>query len=164
MIRFALPGDLKAINTIYRQAVRAGLQTAHTEAPSLKERRRWFDNHSRQRHPVFVYERKGMVTGWLSVSPYRAGRQALDEVVEISYYVHSDHQGQGVGTRLIERAIDFCGDTGYRIMVAILIEGNEASLALLNKFDFREGGRIPEAVHYRETFRDHLYYYKRLVK
>ena len=164
MIRFALPGDLEAINNIYRQAVRAGLQTAHIEAPSLQERKQWFDKHSKQHYPVFVYESKGSIAGWLSVSPYRAGRQALAEVVEISYYVHSDHQGQGVGSSLIERAIDFCGETGYRIMVAILIEGNEASMALLNKFKFREGGRIPEAIHYRETFRDHLYYYKKLEK
>jgi RimJ/RimL family protein N-acetyltransferase len=44
----------------------------------------------------------------------------------------------------------------------VLISQNKSSLALLNKFGFIEGGRIPDAIHHENSYRDHLYYYKKL--
>lgn len=162
MIIPARSEHLKAINNIYNQAVLDGLRTAHTNPLSLKKRRQWFQRHSPDQHPVFVYMEGEEVLGWISISPYRREREALDEVVEVSYYVHYDHHGEGIATSLMEQAITFCNSAGYRILVAVLIDGNESSIKLLKKFSFREGGRIPDAVHYEDEFRDHLYMYKNI--
>lgn len=162
MIVHAKPEHLQSINDIYNQAVNEGLRTAHTNPISLAERKTWFQHHSRERFPIFVYLEKSSVLGWISVSPYRSGREALDEVIEVSYYVDYEHHGQKIATKLMQYAVDFCRQKKFRILVAILISGNEPSIKLLEKFNFCEGGRIPDAIHYKKVFRDHLYMYKKL--
>jgi phosphinothricin acetyltransferase len=153
---------LPAINEIYNQAVATGLKTAHTSPTSVEERRHWFKKYPRDRYPVFVYLIDQKPVGWLSVSPYRFGRQALDTVVEVSYYIDHHHHGKGIASQLMEHAIDFCLELKYRILVAILISENKPSIGLLEKFDFQEGGRIPGAIQFEDEVRDHLYMYKNL--
>lgn len=162
MITQAEPEHLKAINNIYNQAVADGLRTAHTQPVSLKQRREWLNNHPKDIHPVFVYLDGDTVLGWLSVSSYCSDRQALNEVVEISYYVDYDHHNQGIATELMEYGLQFCRNSNYRLAVAILVSGNKPSIALLKKFDFTEAGRIPDALHFDDEHRDHLYMYRKL--
>lgn len=162
MITLAKPKHLQKINEIYNQAVKDGLRTAHTAPVSLDKRKNWFERHSREQYPIWVYKDDEDVLGWISVSPYRSGREALNEVVEVSYYVDYNSHGQGIATTLMEHAVQFCRDSGYRIAVAILISDNKSSIALVEKFGFAEGGRIPDAIHYQNEFRDHLYMYKKL--
>ena len=153
---------LNDINRIYNQAVEDGLRTAHTEPLSLDEHKKWLNKHSRDTYPVFVYLKDNNVVGWISISPYRSDRKALNEIVEVSYYVDYEHHGQGIGTELMNRAVRFCREAEYRLIIAILIEQNRGSLKLLDKFEFQEGGRIPDAIHFNNTFRDHIYLYKKL--
>ncbi len=165
MIRTAQPDDLPQINAIYNQAVEEGLCTAHTNAVSMEYRTKWFENHDPDRFPVLVYhpaDDSNRVLGWVSVSPYRAGREALDEVAEISYYVDFHHHGQGIGTALMQKAMDFLRETSFRIVVGILVSGNELSRGLLEKFGFEEYGRIPDGIHFKDTYRDHLYMGRKL--
>jgi phosphinothricin acetyltransferase len=162
MITRVKPVHLKAINEIYNQAVADGLRTAHTQPVSIEERRQWLTNHPGDTHPVFVYLIDETPVGWLSVSPYRSDRQALNEIVEISYYVDYERHDEGIATELMDYGLQFCRAKSYRIAVAILVSGNKASIALLQKFDFAECGRIPEALHFDEEYRDHLYMYKKL--
>lgn len=163
MIEAARPEHLKAINNIYNQAIEDGLRTAHIKPLTYEERESWFKKHPPDKFPVFVYlDRKNNVLGWISVSAYRSDRQALNDVVEISYYVDYDHHGKGIATELMEHALQFCKDSDYRIAVAILISSNKASIKLLQKFGFAEGGRIPDALHFGDEYRDHLYMYKNI--
>lgn len=162
MITNAKDEHLKAINDIYNQAVANGLKTAHLEPITLEERRSWFQDHPQQLFPIFIYEKDHNVLGWLSISPYRPERQALDEVVEVSFYVDYKHHRKGIASRLMKKAIDFCKQANYRIVLAFLISNNKPSLKLLQKFDFQEAGRIPEAIHYENEFHDHLFMCKNL--
>lgn len=162
MITRAKPKHLKAINDIYNQAVVDGLRTAHTQPVSLEQRKRWHNNHHYKSYPVFVFLNDDTVLGWLSVSPYRSDRQALNEVVEISYYVDYDHHDQGIATELMKHGLTFCKEANYRIAVAVLVSGNKPSIALLEKFNFAECGRIPDALHFDSDYRDHLYMFKKL--
>lgn len=162
MITLARPKHLPAINKIYNQAVDDGLRTADTEPISLDKRRSWFKNHPDKSYPVFIYIDDDSVLGWLSVSSYSKDRQALSEVVEVSYYVDYDHHNKGIASALMEHGLQFCRDYGYRIAVAILVGGNEPSIALLRKFGFSEAGRIPEGLNFNGEFRDHLYMYRKL--
>ncbi|HKK45387.1 MAG TPA: GNAT family N-acetyltransferase [Balneolaceae bacterium] len=160
MITLATREHLRAINDIYNQAVKDGLRTAHTNVFPMDERQTWFYEHPADRYPIFVFIKNEKVLGWISISEYRSDRQALDEVVEVSYYVHYDYHGHGIGSQLMQQAIDFSTESHYRIMVAILVGDNEPSIGLLKKYNFLEGGRIPNAIHYNQEFHDHLYMYK----
>ena len=162
MITHARSKHLPAINNVYNQAVAEGLRTAHTNPTSLDERRTWFKKHSSDCYPVFVYLDDDSVVGWLSVSTYSKDRQALNEVVEISYYVDFDYRGQGIASALMEHGLQFCRESGYRIAVAILVSKNQPSISLLEKFGFSEAGRIPDGLNFNGEFCDHLYMYRKL--
>lgn len=162
MIVPAQAEHLQAINRIYNQAVREGFRTAHEQPVDIAYRQQWFDRHSEEHYPVWIDITNEKVHGWISLSAYRPGRKALNEVVEVSYYVDYEHHDQGIATRLMEQAITFCKSQRYRIIVAILLSQNEPSIQLLKKFHFEEGGRIPDAYRFRGELRDHLYMFKRL--
>lgn len=162
MITVAQSKHLKAVNDIYNQAVSDGLRTAHLHPTTLEERKVWFKEHPDSLYPIFIYKKYAEVCGWLSISPYRAGRQALNEVVEVSFYVDYAHHREGIASRLMKHAIRFCKNNNYRLIVAFLINQNEASISLLQKFDFQSAGRIPKAVHHKNEFRDHLCMYKKI--
>lgn len=158
MIAIAKKEHLPQIDYIYNQAVKDGLRTAHLHPLSEEERFKWFERHNPEKFPIFVrLDNYQKVRGWLSVSPYRSGRDALSEVAEISYYVDYTEHGKGIATELMQYGIEYCKSTSFRILVAILISGNEESMGLLEKFGFQESGRIKKAVHYRDMYRDHVY-------
>lgn len=158
IIRPARIQDLEQIVTIYNCAVAAGFETAETEAVSVVQKQGWFAGHHSDAYPIFVCENEGTITGWSSISPYREGRQALRCTVEVSYYVHPACKGRGFGSRLLSTCLDYCREKGYKTIFAIVIDGNDASLALLRKYGFSEWGRLPGAYEYRGEQRDHLYY------
>ena len=157
MITKAQEEHLQQIDAIYNQAVSDGLRTAHTHPLSREERMEWFRRHDNELYPIFVWLEDETVKGWLSVSTYRSGRDALDEVVEISYYVDYRNHGKGIASELMRYGIAYCKKNNFRILVAILISGNHESVGLLKKFGFKESGRIQRAVHYKDIYRDHVY-------
>ena len=150
--------DLASITRIYNQAVRQGFCTAHLEEVSLKKQELWLQEHEADRFPVLILEAKEVVIGWLSLSPYRKGRQAFAAVAEVSYYLDQEWQGQGQGSYLLNYAIRKAPDWGFQVLIAILLDRNPASLALLQKFGFREWGRMPELAVIGDQKADHLYY------
>ena len=109
-IRLAELKDLNSIVKIYNQAIIKGHSTADTEVFTLEQKLPWFEYHyeNKAKHPIFVFEKDNNIVAWGSVSEYRPGRKALESTVEVSYYVHNDHQGQGIGKKLLEYIIPGC--------------------------------------------------------
>ena len=158
MIRTANIGDLEAVVEIYNQAIDAGFQTAFTRRFRPEEKVGWFHEYTPDRYPLFVFEDEGRIKGWLSVSPYRKGRHALDSAVEISYFVHHDYQKQRIGSDLLQYAIDACGELGYSTMLAIILEPNTGSGRLLEKFGFERWGYLPDIAEFDGVRCSQIYY------
>ncbi len=137
MIRKATTKDLEAINNIYNQAVLHGYQTADTEIVTIKTRKDWFKNHDLINYPVFVFIKDETVVAWLSLSAYRPGRKALKTLAEISYYVHNDFQVHGIGTKLMEFALDV-----LRGLVGVEIEAGQVVGALSAILIASTGGAV----------------------
>jgi len=161
-IRKARQEDLPVINEIYNQAVQQRFCTAHLEEVGMQERGRWFSSHDPAHFPVFVAVDEKKVVGWASLGPYREDRQALAHVAEVSYYVDEKERGKGVGSSLMDHAMNAASEYGFSILIAILLNRNPASIALLLKFGFEEWGRMPEIARIDEQMADHLYYGLRL--
>jgi phosphinothricin acetyltransferase len=157
-IRPATGKDLPAINDIYNQAVEDGFSTAHLQALSLEERKSWFRAHDPRIYPVFVVEGEQGIAGWLSLGPYRKGRQALAHVSEVSYYVKRRERGKGYGSMLLAHAIRIAPGIGYSVLIAILLDRNPASIGLLEKYNFCEWGRMPGIARIKGQSADHLYF------
>lgn len=157
MVKLASKENLPAIDRIYNQAVSKGFITAHTSPLSQQERWDWFQNHPSDHYPVFVYEEDQKVLGWASFSPYRPGREALNEVAEISFYVDFDFQGRGIGSQLLDFCLKQAPLLNKRILFAIIIERNQGSIGLLEKFGFKKWGFLPEVIHFRNEIRGQVY-------
>ena len=143
-IRQANELDLSEITRIYNQMIDERSTTAQLDRVTLKDREHWHQAQNRERYPVYLAERDGAVLGYLNFSPYRPGRRALEKTVEISYFVDQDYRGQGVGTTLLKQALQDCAKLNYENLLAILLETNSASMALLEKFSFQRWGYLPD--------------------
>lgn len=151
-IRQAVTDDAPAITAILNQAVASGRQTAFSDPVHVKDRVEWLAHHQQTGYPVFVAEEPGsdQVMGYLSLSPWRAGRDALRHTAEVSYYVHTDYRRRGAAAALMSHAIGEC--TGLEIdrLIAILLDINQPSISLLEKFGFEQWGHFPGVAKLKE--------------
>jgi L-amino acid N-acyltransferase YncA len=157
-IRMATVRDLPAINRIYNQAVADGYATAHLYPLSPEARQKWFTDHDPRYFPVFVLEDGNEIMGWISLGAYRKDRQALAHVAEVSYYVDREERGKGLGSALLAHAIGEAPAFGFSVLIAILLDRNPASIALLEKYGFALWGRMPGIARMNDQEADHLYY------
>ncbi len=163
MIRKAQIQDLEKIVEIYNQAITAGFQTADTDVLSVADRLEWFALHEADQYPLFVAEIEDVVVGWLSISPYRPGRKALNDCGEISFYIDHSWRRKGIASLLIEAAIDACKALHYYSLFAIVIDKNEASIKLLERFGFTRWAHLPDIVNYSGQRCGQVYYGIHLV-
>ncbi|HET9057446.1 MAG TPA: GNAT family N-acetyltransferase [Chitinophagaceae bacterium] len=156
--RLAEQKDLPAIVEIYNQAIKTKISTAETILVSVSDKQYWFEEHANKKCPLLVAEKNKEIVGWISLSPYRKGRQALEQTAEISYYVHNRYHRKGTGSLLMQTMIDRAKQLGYENLIAIIMSPNTASAGLLKKFRFEKWGLMPGVIKMDDKIYDHLYY------
>lgn len=157
-IRLALASDTEAITHILNQAIREQAYVGMTQEVSVDERAAWLADHPADAYPVFVAESGGSVVGWLSLSPYRKGRPALDRAAEVSYFIEAGWRGRGVGSRLLEEGIRAGRQTGRAVLLAILMHTNIGSIKLLEKYGFARWAHLPGVGELQGQVVDQYYY------
>lgn len=157
-IRLAEYKDLVELVEIYNQAIVTHLCTADMDIFKVEERISWFEEHQSLEYPIYVYEVGNKVVGYLYFTAYRPGRRAMRYTAEISYYIHNDYQKQGIGTKLMEFAIEKSKELNFRSLITILLEWNFPSIKLLKKFQFKEWGCLPGIADFDGEICSHLYY------
>ena len=122
--------DAEAIRTIYNLEVADSTVTFDLVPRTLDDQVEWIDDH-RGGHPaiVAVDDRTGAVVGFGSLSPFK-DRPAYATTVEDSVYVHRDHRGQGIGRALLEELMRLAADHGFHSVIARIVGGHAASIAL----------------------------------
>ncbi len=160
-IRLATLEDLPEIVGIYNQAILTRFATADTEVFTVEQRTSWFHLHNADEFPIYVAAEGKQVLGWFAVSPYR-GRPALRRTAEISYYVDYSNQKRGIGSALMEKAIDDAARLNKRIYIAILLEWNTGSIHLLEKFGFERWGFLPDVADFGDRLCGQYYYGRRV--
>jgi L-amino acid N-acyltransferase len=163
IIRLAMKDDMAVVADIYNQSIEAGRITADMTPVDVPNRLAWLKKHPRSKYPVFVAEIDGRIVGWLSLSAYRPGREALSQTAEISYYIDFSHHKCGVATALMEHALSLCPQLDIDHLLAIIIEGNNASIYLMKKYGFKEWGWLPGVNCFGNQRLAHLYYGKSLL-
>jgi L-amino acid N-acyltransferase YncA len=112
---------------------------------SEAEQRAWLAERSGA-HAVVVAADGDEVLGFGTLSPYR-DRPAYTTTVEDSVYVRRDVQGRGVGRALLGELVEVATASGFHTVIARVVGGHEASLALHRAHGFelvgteREVGR-----------------------
>ena len=143
--RLATIDDAEATRAIYNLEVTESTVTFDLVPRTLDEQRAWLSARSGA-HAVLVAEDGDEVVGFASLSPYR-DRPAYSTTVEDSVYVRRDQQGKGVGKLLLGDLIALATSHGFHAMMARIVGGHDASIALHRSLGFeivgteREVGR-----------------------
>jgi L-amino acid N-acyltransferase YncA len=157
-IRTAKLEDLEMMVEIYNQAIAAGKRTADITPVTTNDRVKWFEEHMPERYPILAAEKGGSIVGYLTISAYRPGRMALRHTAEVSYYIHFKHHHQGIASGLLQEAINISPSLQVRTLLAIVIESNQTSIRVLEKYGFERWGYLPRVAEFDGDEVGHLYY------
>jgi L-amino acid N-acyltransferase YncA len=141
MIREVRLSDAQAIADIYRHHVLTGTATFEIEPPTTPETVVKIEKILAQKSVFLVIEVDGVVAGYAYANPFR-DRPAYMMTCEDSIYLHPDHIGKGIGSRLLSALIDAADAAGFRQIIAVVGGGEPASVALHAKFGFEHRGTM----------------------
>lgn len=139
----ATEADLPDALAIYRHYVRNSVVTFDEKPPTLAQFRSRFRHFQKLGYPFRVARSPhGTLLGYAYVFPFR-DKSGFRKTVESSIYLGPAATGRGLGSALLEDLIEQCQRAGLSEMVAVIADsGADASLALHQKFGFRETGRM----------------------
>jgi L-amino acid N-acyltransferase YncA len=141
-IRPATPADIPAITRIYALAVKTGTASFELEPPDEAEMAARMHLLLDSRFPYFVAEIDGAVVGYAYASFYRT-RPAYRFTVEDSVYIASEMQHRGIGKALLIKLIESCTALGYRQMLAVIGDSDQAaSIGLHKSCGFTDAGNL----------------------
>jgi phosphinothricin acetyltransferase len=128
-VRLANVDDAEAIRTIYNREVTESTVTFDLVPRSLVAQRTWLEQHSGAHPAIVAVDDGGAVIGFGSLTSYR-DRPAYSTSVEDSVYVHQDRRGEGVGRLLLDELVRLATMQGFHAVMARIVGGHEASIAL----------------------------------
>lgn len=126
--------DWPQIEQIYREGIRTGLATFETEA-DIPDGETWFSG----KVPGLVFKSEngaGSILGWSALSPV-SKRRVYAGVAEVSVYVRTAVQGQGIGSHLLAHIISKSELAEFWTLQASIFPENLASIHLHQKHGFR---------------------------
>jgi phosphinothricin acetyltransferase len=137
-IRPVVVDDAEAMRAIYNVEVLESTVTFDLVPRSLAAQQDWIREHLGG-HPAIVAVDDGRVLGFASLSPFKA-RAAYAPTVEDSVYLDRDARGRGVGSLLLAEIVALGTDHGFHSVMARIVGGHDASIALHRKCGFEEIG------------------------
>ena len=139
-IRPAAHADVPGITRIYAHAVEHGTASFELTPPDQAEMTHRFNELTTNGFPYLVAVVDGAVVGYAYAGPYRT-RPAYRFTVENSVYVAHDSHRRGVGKALLQALIEACTEKGFRLMVAVIGDSNQAaSIGLHEAAGFEHAG------------------------
>ncbi|GHU83231.1 N-acetyltransferase [Spirochaetia bacterium] len=136
MIRPVNIKDAAAICGIYNHYVKNTVITFEEIPVSFKEMEGRIQTITAQ-YPWFVLEEAGDLAGYAYVNKWK-DRPAYRHAAEVSVYLKTGREGQGLGTELFTRLLEAVGKTPIHAMVAGITLPNERSVALHERFGFKK--------------------------
>lgn len=135
---------------IYRTGIETGTATFEINVPSFEE---WDKKHLPFGR-ITIMENERML-GWASLSKV-SDRCVYGGVAEVSVYVSSSAQGQGIGTRLLQKLIEISESEGIWTLQCGIMRENTASIRLHKKCGFREIGYREKVGKLNGVWRDNI--------
>ncbi|MEJ7846200.1 MAG: N-acetyltransferase family protein [Acidimicrobiales bacterium] len=138
-VRRATEADAEAIRAIYNPEVLGSTVTFDLRPRSLEEQLAWQRARAGAHAVLVAVADDDSVVGFGSLSPYR-DRPAYATSVEDSVYVRADAQGRGVGGLLLAELVTVATAHGFHAVMARIVGGHAASIALHAAHRFTEVG------------------------
>ena len=127
--------DWEQVRSIYIEGIATGHSTFETEAPSWEK---WDSSHMRTCR--LVAKAGNDILGWAALSPI-SSRSVYSGVAEVSVYVGTRYQKQGIGSALLAALVNSSEKAGIWTLQGGIFPENTTSLILFKKHGFREVGR-----------------------
>lgn len=137
-IREATESDLPSILQIYNQGIEDRIATLEAESKDGAYMKEWLDKHQ-GRFSVLVVEINGIIVGWASINQYST-RCAYDGVGDLSVYIHREHRGKGIGSRLLHEIEVIGKEKQFYKFVLFTFPFNTLGQGLYRKLGYREVG------------------------
>jgi phosphinothricin acetyltransferase len=137
-IRLVEAGDADPIRDIYNREVLTSTVTFDLVPRTRTDQEAWIDAHSGAHFATVAVDGKEVV-GFAAVSAYRS-RPAYATTVEDSVYVRPDRQGEGIGVALLDDLVERARRHGFHNVIARIVGGHAASIALHRRCGFTEVG------------------------
>jgi len=145
LIRQAKPSDLPALVEILNPFITDTAITFDTEAYSTETRQPWFAQFGANgRYQCFVAEMDKVIVGYANSGPLRP-KKAYDTSVEVSIYKDKLCTVRGIGSALYEALFAALLKQDVHRAHALITLPNNESVALHQKFGFKEVGLLDEA-------------------
>lgn len=103
------------------------------------------------------------MTGFACSQQYRPS-PAFSETVEVTIYLHPDAKGKGTGSALMAALLDTLASQPVRCVLSGIALPNDASVALHQKFGFKEVGIFQNYAQKNGEFISSLWMQKTVLK
>ena len=133
---------------------------------SLDERRAWLAVHAAGGLPILVateVDDPATLLGWAALSVYRPS-SGYRFTTEASVYVAPFAQRRGIGRRLLARLCDEAREREKHAIVASIDSGNRPSIALFEREDFKEVGRLDHVGYKFDAWRTQLLFLRSIQR
>lgn len=145
VIRVATPEDAQIVHDIYGAYVEGEHVTFTEENPSVEAYREKII-HTLEKYPFFIaQDENGKVLGYINGSPLRP-HDAYKWNVESTIMLAEDAPRRaGIASKLYEKFNEALQKQGYQYVYAVIVDTNEASIALHNALGFETVGHFHKA-------------------
>lgn len=105
----------------------------------------WLEQKARENYPVIgLVDDDNHLLGMGTFGSFR-DRPAYKYSIEHSIYIHKDHQGKGLGKRLLSEIIRIATEQQYHCLIGGIDAENTASIRLHELFGFAYCGQVRQA-------------------
>ncbi|XOV68896.1 MAG: GNAT family N-acetyltransferase [Fluviicola sp.] len=138
MIRSIESHDLSAVVDIYNHYIRNSIITFEEEAITVHEMEKRIHRVTGDlQMPFIVYVENETVIGYAYIDQWRT-RNAYRFSAESSIYLHHEHFGKGIGTKLYKALIRLAREQGVKRLIGGASLPNPASVQLHENLGFRK--------------------------
>ncbi len=142
--------DWHDVSRIYGLGIATGDATFESEIPSWKG---WNNSHLKKCRLIASYN--DSTVGWAALSPV-SSRCVYGGVAEVSVYVDTSYNGNGVGSKLLKALIEKSEEAGLWTLQSGIFPENVASIKIHERLGFRTIGYKEKIGKMKGIWRDNI--------